>query len=174
VELVHETIPELSVFAAIVNPDNPISEKTLGHISQSAAALGLRHLVLRARRAEDYPAAVKEARHRAQAAIITDDAVSSHNRELIAQLAEKHRLPTFAWASEFVSAGVLMAYGADEKVTWRVVAEYVDKVLRGANPAELPIQQPIEYRLSINLRTAKALGITIPESILLRADEVIR
>ena len=109
VELVHEAIPERSVFAVIVNPDNPITEKTLGHISRSAVAQGLTHIVLSARRAEDYPAAIKEARQRAQAAIITADAVSSHNRELIARLAEKHRRPTLAWASEFVAFTVTAA-----------------------------------------------------------------
>jgi putative ABC transport system substrate-binding protein len=73
-----------------------------------------------------------------------------------------------------VEAGGFMAYGPDEKVTWSRVAEYIDKVLKGANPGDLPIQQPTEFRLWVNLKTAKALGIKIPESILLRADEVIR
>jgi len=174
VELVRETVPGLSTVAVIVNPDNPISEKMLSRISRATAALGLKQVVLNTRRAEDYASAIKEARQRAQAAIVTPDALSIHSREAIAQLAEKYRLPTLAWTKEFVTAGVLMAYGADERVTWRRLAEYVDKILKGANPAELPIQQPTEFRLSINLRTARALKLSIPETVLQRAEDVIR
>ena len=96
------------------------------------------------------------------------------HREQITALAAKHRLPAMYYLRDFVDAGGLMAYAPDLAVQWRRAADYVDKILRGAKPADLPIEQPTQWSLVVNLKTAKALGITFPESILLRADEVIR
>ncbi len=96
-----------------------------------------------------------------------------HRKEVIA-LAAKHRLPAIYLDGSYVEAGGLMSYGPDFPAMWRRGAEYVDKILRGAKPVDLPIEQPTRYVLSVNLKTAKALGLTIHESILLRADEVIR
>ena len=92
----------------------------------------------------------------------------------IAALAVKHRLPAMYYLREFVDEGGLMAYGPDFTGLWRRAAEYVDKILKGAKPSDLPIEQPTKFQLVVNLKTAKTLGITIPESILVRADEVIR
>ena len=90
------------------------------------------------------------------------------------ELAARHRLPAIYLERSYVQAGGLMSYGPDYAAMWRRGAEYVDKILRGAKPADLPIEQPTRYVLSVNLKAAKALGLTIPESILIRADEVIR
>jgi putative tryptophan/tyrosine transport system substrate-binding protein len=89
-------------------------------------------------------------------------------------LAAKYRLPTISFLRDFVEAGGLIAYGPDTAIMFRRAAEYVDKILKGAKPGDLPIEQPTQYVLAVNLKTSKALGLTIPESILLRADEVIR
>ena len=89
-------------------------------------------------------------------------------------LAAAHRLPTLYVLPDFMDADGLMAYGVDDRIVFRLAAKYVDKILRGARPADLPIEQPTQFSLVVNLKTAKALGLAIPESILLRADEVIR
>ncbi len=96
-----------------------------------------------------------------------------YHRKQITMLATKHRLPTMYGLLDFVDVGGLMAYGVDLTVVYQGAAVYVDKILRGAHPADLPIEQPTKFTLVVNLKTAKALGIAIPESILLRADEVI-
>jgi putative ABC transport system substrate-binding protein len=116
-ELLREAVPGLAVVAAIVNPDNPLAERTLGNISRSERALGLKHVVLNARRPEDYAGAIEKARHRAQVAIVTPDPLSIGHREAIAELAKKSRLPFLGWTYQFVEAGALMAYGPDERVS---------------------------------------------------------
>ena len=131
-------------------------------------------MIFDARRPEDYANALKGARQRAEAVIVTPDSVAVHSRQLIAREAQKYGLPVLAGNSVFVEAGSLMAYGNDERATWRRMADYVDKILRGGKPENLPIEQPTEFRLAVNLRTAEALRLTLPETILLRADEVIR
>jgi putative ABC transport system substrate-binding protein len=102
------------------------------------------------------------------------DVVSLTHQRQITSLAAKDRIPVIYHVRTFMDEGGLMAYAPDVKVQFRRAADYVDKILKGANPAELPIEQPTKFELMVNLKTAKALGITIPESILLRADEVIR
>ena len=115
-----------------------------------------------------------QAARKAQAAIVLPAPVLSvHMREVTA-LAAKHRLPTIYYLRDYVDAGGLMAYAPDLNVQFRRAADYVDKILKGAKPADLPIEQPTQWTLLVNLKAAKALGISIPESILLRADEVIR
>jgi putative ABC transport system substrate-binding protein len=173
-ELMREAVPRLSSIALIINPDNPLHQGVMTRMSRAAGNAQINITVLAAGGIEDYPLVFKAARTRCQGVVVASDAVAIHARQLIAQLALQYRLPTLGAQGEFVEAGGFMAYGPDEKVTWSRVAEYIDKVLKGANPGDLPIQQPTEFRLWVNLKTAKALGIKIPESILLRADEVIR
>ena len=123
------------------------------------------------------PATLKghSARHRARArSLQSDDAVFTAHRTQIAELALKNRLPTVSGLREVVEAGGLMAYGAHTGDLHRRAATYVDKILKGAKPADLPIEQPTKFELVINLKTAKALGLTIPPSLLQRADEVIQ
>jgi putative ABC transport system substrate-binding protein len=118
--------------------------------------------------------AFRQARRQAQAAVVLSDPLTiTHQRE-ITELAARNRLPTVYTLLSFMESGGLMAYAADPTVLFRRAADYVDKILRGAKPADLPVEQATEFKLVVNLKTAKALGLTIPESILLRADEVIR
>jgi putative ABC transport system substrate-binding protein len=109
----------------------------------------------------------------ASAVVVPDDAVFTAHRTQIAELALKNRLPFICSTREFVSAGGLMSYGPDTTDLYRRAADYVDKILRGTKPADLPVQQPIKFELVINLKTAKALGIEVPPTLLARADEVI-
>ena len=115
----------------------------------------------------------KIARGRPDGLFVLGDAVFWLHRHRLAQLEAKHRLPTMHGVREHVEAGSLMAYGVDPADLFRRGAVYVDKVLKGASPAELPVEQPTKFGLVINLRTAKALGLTIPPSVLYRADKVI-
>jgi putative ABC transport system substrate-binding protein len=113
------------------------------------------------------------ARKRPDAIIISQSVVHFHHRRLIAEFASKNSLPSMSSYKEFVEAGGLMSYGIDNQDIYRRIAGYVDKILRGAKPADLPIEQPTKFELVINLKTAKALGLTIPPSLLTRADHVI-
>jgi putative tryptophan/tyrosine transport system substrate-binding protein len=113
-------------------------------------------------------------RDKAEVVFVVDAPEIDSNLELVVELAERAHLPTITYGSHFVKAGSLMSYGADQGNLARLAAAYVDKVLRGAKPADLPIQQPTKFELTINLKTAKALGITIPETLLATADELIQ
>ena len=112
--------------------------------------------------------------HSSQASVVVCENLFIDNMQQVIELATKYRLPTVYCLSGFVRRGGLMSYGTDLSALYRRAAEYVDKILRGTNPGDLPVEQARTFELVVNLRTAKALGITMPESILLRADEVIR
>jgi putative ABC transport system substrate-binding protein len=118
--------------------------------------------------------AFEQARRTGQAVLVVADPMLVTHRQRVTALAARHRLPDMYTERSFVEAGGLMAYAPDYVDMFRHAADYVDKILRGAKPADLPIEQPTKYELTVNLKTAKALGITIPESVVLRADEVIR
>ena len=118
--------------------------------------------------------AFRQARREAQAAVVLADPLTVTHRQEITKLAASNRRPTVYAFLVFMDAGGLMAYAADTTILFRRAAEYVDKILRGAKPADLPIEQPTQFKLIVNLKAARALGLTFPESILLRADEVIR
>jgi putative ABC transport system substrate-binding protein len=118
-----------------------------------------------------FEAARKE---RAEAVLVLTSVVTNRHRRQIVDLASKSRLPAMYFATEFVELGGLVAYGASYPDLFRRAAVYVDKILRGARPAELPVEQPTKFELAINLRTARALGLTIPHSVLLRADQVMQ
>ncbi len=118
--------------------------------------------------------AFRQARREAQAVLVLGDPLTITHRKDVTKLAASNRLPALYPVLAFMDSGGLMAYGADPTILYRRAVDYVDKILRGAKPADLPIEQPTQFRLVVNLKTAKALGLTFPESILLRADEVIR
>ena len=174
-ELLKEAVPGLSRLAVLVNRENPALQVSLEGIERTARLLSLRVLLLEVRDAKELPGVFDRAvRERASALLVLRDAVFTSNRWDIVALAERSRIPTMYGWREFVDAGGLMAYGVSFPYLWRLAAGYVDRILRGARPADLPVEQPTKFEFVINLKTAKALGLTIPPSVLARADEVIQ
>jgi ABC-type uncharacterized transport system substrate-binding protein len=171
-ELLREAVPRLSRVAVLSHAANPGNAQYIKHGELAAQALGLQLQIVAVRDAGELERAYGEARG-AGAVVQLDDVLFTTHRRRVAELAVKHQLPTMYGFREFVDAGGLMAYGPDWPDLYRRAAALVDKILKGAKPANLPIEQPTKFELVINMRTAKALGLTIPQSILLRADEVI-
>jgi putative ABC transport system substrate-binding protein len=157
----------------IANPDNPVNQALLKDLEAAAPARHLRLRTIEVRDQEALDLAFDRAQRWAQAVLVLPDITINADYQRLTALAAKHRLPAVYSARALVDAGGLMAYGPDFAVMNRRAADYVDKILRGAKPADLPVEQPTKFELVANLKTAKALGLTIPESILLRADEVI-
>ena len=175
IELLRTILPKTSRFAALLNPDNPDSSAAATRIQQAAAMQHrLQAIFVTARSARDldgaFAAAVSE---HVQAIITPADGALLQHRAIIAQLSMKHRLPAFSVFRENVEAGALLSYGPNLSQNYRRAAAYVDKILKGAKPADLPVEQPNTLHMSVNLRTAKALALSIPQEVLLRADEVI-
>jgi len=173
VQLLRELVPGLRRLAIIANVDNLPAALEMREAQAAARTLGLEITALEIRRAEDIAPAFAALKDSAEALFVCIDPLVQTNRNRINTLALGARLPT-TWAfREHVEAGGLMSYGPNRPDLYRRAAEFVDKILRGAKPSDLPVQQPTKFDLIINLTTAKALGLTIPESFLLRADEVI-
>jgi putative tryptophan/tyrosine transport system substrate-binding protein len=175
-ELLRQVVPTLSRVAVLGNPANPGSAPQLRQAEAMAKTLGMRLQPLEARSPSEIDSAFAAmTRERAGALLVLLDPTLARplQRERIAELAARNRLPTMYALRLYVDAGGLMAYGADIFDLYRRAAIYVDKILKGAKPADLPIEQPTKFELIINLKTAKALGLTIPPSLLLRADRVI-
>ena len=173
-ELLKEMIPGLARLAVLYNSGNPVAEPELRSTQDAARLLNL-HLqsvgVKDLREVEDALASMM--RERADALIVLSDAAFLGRRGRIAELVAANRLPTIFWIGDYPKAGGLVGYGPDGFASARRAASYVDKVLKGTKPADLPIEQPTKFELVINLKTAKALGLTVPHSLLQRADEVI-
>ena len=157
----------------MANVGNPASVLDMGEAQATARALGLEVRTSEIRRAEDILPAFDALKDRADALYLSPDPLMNTNRSRINILAVGARLPTMHGGREYVEAGGLMSYGTNLPDQFRRAAEYVDKILRGAKPTDIPVEQPTKFDLIINLTTAKALGLTIPDSFLLRADEVI-
>jgi putative ABC transport system substrate-binding protein len=172
-ELLREVVPGLRRVAIIGNLGNPVIMLELSEVQAAARTLGLEVTALEIRRAEDITPAFEALKSRADALYISPDALINTNRIRINILAVGARLPTMHGSRDYVEAGGLMSLGANFPDQFRRAADYVDKILRGAKPGDLPVEQPTKFDLVINLTTAKALGLTIPESFLARADEVI-
>jgi putative tryptophan/tyrosine transport system substrate-binding protein len=174
-QLLKETIPQLTRVAVLWNPDMPWHPKAIADLKAAAPALSLELSFVSARRPDEFSPAFSEiSRTRAQGLYLMDDAIFSARRTTLLNLVSKARLPTSYSERPFVVEGGLMSYGTNIRDMWRRSAGYVDKILKGAKPGDLPIEQPTKFELVVNVKTAKALGITIPESILLSADEVIK
>ena len=173
-ELLKELVPKASRVALLGNPANPGNAQWVRHAQDAAQALGVRLQPLEARDSREidnaFAAMTKE---RADAVIVLNDTMLSDYRTRIADYAVRRHLPAVSGQSEHAEAGGLLAYEASRSDRWRRAATYVDKILKGAKAAELPVEQPTTLELIINLRTAKALGLTIPPSILARTDQVI-
>jgi len=172
-ELLREVVPSFSRLAIMVNVGFPDAVLEASEAQAMARSLGLEVATLEIRRAEDIVPAFESLKDHADALYVTADALLNNNRIRINTLALGTRLPTMHDFRELVEAGGLMSYGPNFASMFRRAAEYVDKILRGAKPADLPVEQPTKFDLIINLTTAKALGLNIPEGLLLRADEVI-
>ncbi len=174
-QLLKEAIPRVARVAVLWNPDTPFHTKVIEDLKAAAPSLSIELKFVGVRTPEEIdPAFSAVSRAHAQAVYVIGDSFSFANRMTLLKLASKARLPIVYWVKEFVEGGGLMSYGASYADLMRRSAGYVDKILKGAKPADLPIEQPTKFELVVNLKTAKALGLTIPESILLRADEVIR
>jgi putative ABC transport system substrate-binding protein len=172
-ELLREVVPGLRRLAIMANVGAPSAVLEMRGAQAAARTLGLDAATSEIRRAEDIAPAVEALKGRADALYVCTDPLVTTNRTRINTLALGERLPTMHAFREHVEAGGLMSYGANFPDLFRRAAEYVDKILRGAKPAEIPVEQPTKFELILNLTTAKALGLTIPEAFLLRADEVI-
>jgi putative ABC transport system substrate-binding protein len=176
-ELLKEVVPKVSRVALLRNPDNPASAPQLREAEAAARALGVRLQTLEARDPQEIDSAFAAmTRERAGALVVLADAVFLNQRRQIAELAAERRLPAVYGSSarEHAEVGGLMAYSANLLDLERRAATYVHKILKGAKPADLPVEQPMKFELVLNLKTAQALGLTIPPIVLFRADEVIR
>ena len=173
-QLLKEVVPEFSRVALLRNPDNPADTAMLREAEAAARALGVRLHALEARSPQEIDnafAAMKK--ERAGALVVLADSILLNQRNQIAESAAKSRLPSAYSNGEYAEAGGLLVYGADLHDLERRAATYVDKILKGAKPAVLPVEQPTKFELVINLKTAKVLGLTIPSALLRRADRVI-
>jgi putative ABC transport system substrate-binding protein len=173
-ELLRETVPGLARVGALVNMGNASQPPFWQEIESAARRLGIEVQLLDVRKSEDLePAFAATVKRRVNGLIVTNDGLLTANRKLIAELAAKNRLPTIYQSTDFIEVGGFMAYGPNYRDLYRRASTYVDNIFKGAKPADLPIEQPTKFELIINLKTAKALGLTIPQSILVRANEVI-
>ena len=172
-ELLREIVPGLARLAIMANAGGPGAVLEMAEVMATARTLGLEVVTFEIRQAEDIALAFESFKARAEALYVSTDPLVFTNRIRINTLAQSGRLPTMYSQREYVEAGGLMSYGANISDLFRRSAEYVDKILRGAKPADLPVEQPTKFDLVINLTTAKALGLTVPRMLLGRADEVI-
>jgi putative tryptophan/tyrosine transport system substrate-binding protein len=172
-EILHEIVAGLRRLAILANVDFAESVLEMGEVEAAARKLGIEVAKLEIRRTEDIAPAFEALRHQTDALYVVVDGLVSTNRTLIFTLATNARLPTIVNTREHAEAGALMSYGPNFHALFRRAAEYVDKILRGAKPADLPVEQPTNYELVINMITAKAIGLDISPTLLARADEVI-
>ena len=173
-ELLSELVPKAGVFVLLVNPSNPNTERIIGEVQQAARTKGLQlHIVKGGTESEIDAAFATLADRRAGAVIVSTDTFFFNRREQLVALAARHAVPASYNSREFAALGGLISYGASTRAVFRQMGIYAGKILAGAKPADLPVQQPTTFELVVNLKTAQALGLTVPPSILARADEVI-
>jgi putative ABC transport system substrate-binding protein len=173
VGLLKELVPGATRVAVLFNMGNPSSPPAWKEVETAARSLGIQPQLFDVRKAEDLGPAFESAiRQRADALVVGQDTLTQANQRLIVELAAKHRLPAIYASMEF--AGGLVIYGVNYPDHYRRAATFADKIFKGAKPADLPIEQPTKFELVINTKTAKALGLTIPPLLLLRADQVIQ
>lgn len=173
-QLLRDAMPRLTRFAVVVDMANPVLPSQWRAIEAASKPMRLHPVLLDVRRVEDLDGAFETAaKQGVEAVLIGLGSIMQNNVGRVVELTTKRRLPSMFPSREFVDAGGLMAYGVSYPDLYRRAATYVDKILKGAKPGDLPIEQPTKFELVVNLKTAKALKLTIPQSVLLRADEVI-
>jgi ABC-type uncharacterized transport system substrate-binding protein len=173
-ELLNDLIPGITTVAAFWNPNDPGAQFSLKETQAAGAALSIGLQSIETRAIDDFEGAFRTAvSEHAAAVIVLPAPLMSRNSERIASLAIRNRLPTIFYNGEAVKAGGLISYGANLGDVFHRAAYYVDRILKGAKPADLPVEQPTKFDLIVNLKTAKALGLDIPPTLLARADEVI-
>jgi putative ABC transport system substrate-binding protein len=173
-ELLKEVLPTVSRIAAFWNPGNPTNQPQLKDIEAVAPALGVTLLSLEIRGVDDIERSFTTMKKEVSGALFVLGGAAGNHQRRIAELAIKNRLPTSWSSTNAAEVGGLMSYGTNFADLYRRAAIYVDKILKGAKPAELPVEQPTKFELTINLKTAKQIGLTIPPNVLARADKVIR
>jgi len=174
-ELLKETIPKVSRVAVLWDPQAPGSTPQWKESQLPARELGLRLYSMEVSSVDKYEAAFKEAINAHNTAVwVTLNPLANSNQKLIAELAINHRLPSICARGDYAENGCLMAYGPGYSTEGKDGARYVDKILKGAKPADLPVEQPKKFEFIINLKTAKQIGLTIPPNVLVRADKVIK
>ena len=174
IQILHEVTPLSRRIAILSNEGNPSHAAYRAAAQRACAALGLTAIWVVASAPAELAGAVEQiVRQQSQAVVVVTDGMYFSERENLQALLQTHQLPVAYGLREHVVAGGLLSYAADLAANFRYVTKYVDKILKGAKPAELPVEQPTKFELVINLKTAKSLGLTIPPSLLLRADEVI-
>jgi len=174
-ELLKETVPKVRRVAILSNPANPVQPLFIRELKVAARSLGVQLQLLEARGPDEFDGAFAAmTKERVGALLVVADSMFIFHRTRLPDLAARSRLPAAYGTRADVEAGGLMSYGPSMRDLFRRAATYVDKILKGAKPGDLPVEQPTKFELVINLKTAKALGLTIPQSLLLRADEVIQ
>jgi putative ABC transport system substrate-binding protein len=172
--LLRELVPKAPLIAMLVNPTNPSAETDIGDVQTAAATVGQRIFLLTASSERDIDAAFGAVtQQRADALLVVHDPYFFSRRDQFVALADRHRVPAIYEFREFVLAGGLMSYGSRITDNYHLAGSYAGRILKGAKPAELPVQQPAKFELAINLKTAKALGLELPLSLMIRADETI-
>ncbi len=173
-ELLREAVPRVSRVLVIWNPDNPATASEWMETQAAARTLGIKLESVEVRGGKDFAAALPKMLQRRPAAIVMiTDTLTQTYREILAEFAVKNHVPAIMAQREFAEVGGLMSYGPKTSDLFRRAAGQVDKILKGAKPGDLPVEQPTKFELVINLKTAKALGLTIPQSLLARADQII-
>jgi putative ABC transport system substrate-binding protein len=173
-ELLSELVPRARVIALLVNPNSPNTERMAREVQEAARAKGVQLAILKASTETEIDAAFASlVELRAGALLVGNNPFFTSRREQLVMLASRHAVPAIYEWREFAAAGGLISYGPSLTAAYRLVGTYTGKILKGAKPADLPVQQPTKFELVINLKTAKALGLTVPQSITARADEVI-
>jgi putative ABC transport system substrate-binding protein len=173
-ELLRETVPNAALIAMLVNPDYPASQSQVSEVQSAAIALGQKIAIQSANSESGIDVAIADlVQKRVDALLVGSDPFFTAQRERLVRLAARHRLPTIYQWREFAVIGGLMSYGTDLTDSYRLLGSYAARVLKGTNPADLPVQQSTKVGLVVNLKTAKALDLTFPTSLLGRADEVI-
>jgi putative tryptophan/tyrosine transport system substrate-binding protein len=173
VQLLKEVIPTLSRVTVVWNPSNAVHGPVVKSVEEAAKALGVAVQHVKIRLPADVDDALLAISRGRDSLVVLEDAMINVCSTQIADAAAKHRLPTIFGLTTFVEAGGLMAYGPNRPELWRRAATFVDKILRGAKPGDLPVEQPVRFDLAINVRTAERLRLTIPAAVLVRADQVI-